>query len=146
MRERQWAISVRLLLGVVCGTFSLFCFLCIPFAFEEGLLTGSLTGVVFLTAGGSMAWVARSLLLRTGSQPPVQVSPNHDTLERCILALVSFTRQPVTIAEVALHCGVSLQLAKVALAEMVRTGIADVELDECGDLVYAITALLHNER
>lgn len=64
--------------------------------------------------------------------------------EQAILALANARAAPLTIAEVALHCRLSILESKRALASFVDMGVAHALVTDHGDLAYVISGLRPN--
>lgn len=147
MHPHQWPAALRFALGAVFGILALFSLLCIAFSFDDGLITGLFLALFFFGVGAGCAWIAYALirpLVRERSSPPAGrrlAAASASTLEHCILELAAALGRPLTVAEVALRCNVSIEQSKEALSALVRAGVADVALDERNDMVYAINAL-----
>ncbi|GGJ53068.1 hypothetical protein [Deinococcus roseus] len=68
--------------------------------------------------------------------------PNLEVLSRKVLAFVEQEKGRVTIAEVVLHCNLSVEVAKRIMDQFIREGMARLEVSDLLQEVYVFEGLL----
>ncbi|GEM49748.1 hypothetical protein [Deinococcus cellulosilyticus] len=68
--------------------------------------------------------------------------PNMEVLSRKVLAFVAQEKGRVTIAEVVLHCNLSVTVAKRIMDHFIREGMARLEVSDLMQEVYVFEGLL----
>lgn len=147
---------MRKLLGVICGALSLGSAMFFT-AFAVDLVTGGdpttgtgvLAGLVVFFGGlaatsGYGAWrmFARKRA-EISAAAPAQAQAGIDiALEARILAHAAASKGRVTVAEIALACGVTLERAEQALDLLAQRGHANLQITESGDRVYVVAGFL----
>ena len=129
------------------GCFGLVLTLCsVPFVIMaiDDIIAGQDVGVAaamgFFFAGTAAAggWVARRTL--QNKPPPKQIAPA--IKEQQILALAAGMGGRITVSEVALRSGLSIDESRVELDKMVNKGVAEIFVTDDGAQVYHFAGLL----
>lgn len=96
-----------------------------------------LLALSFFFAGTAVAGIllARHYLRKPPARPNVQ-------LENRVLQLAYANQARLTVAQVALHCQVSIEESREALERMVTQGVATPQVDDDGTITYLFDDLL----
>lgn len=115
---------------------------------------GVLAGLVVFFAGltVSSGFAAYRMLATKGAAARARADvslepsvPADIAIEQRLLALAAQAKGRVTIAEVALSCAVSLEVAEQALDALVQRGHANMNITDEGDRVYVIAGFLSEQ-
>jgi hypothetical protein len=101
-------------------------------------VAGNVIGLIVMlaAAGGGVALVWANLLKR-----PHAPGRSPAEIERQVLAVASRSGGQVTVAEVALHCRLTIEESKRLLSRMNAQGVAAVSLSDDGDMLYTFAGL-----
>jgi hypothetical protein len=100
---------------------------------SRGVLAGLLLCFTGLAVAG--VWLAKAMLARRATGPgPLQ-------RERAVLALAAAAGGRVTVAEVALRCGLSVAESQAALDARCAQRVAELLITDRGEPVYAFAGL-----
>ncbi len=107
---------------------------------KQGTSVGVLLGLLVFFLGTSFSGI---LLARYGFSKEKSKVSEFDQEQR-VLALAKTTQGKLTVAEVALHCHLTIEESKTILDKIAAQGVAEMQFTDKGDFIYLFPSFIKN--